>query len=66
MENVVIFIDGANLLHGLSDDFDRINLDFELVVQKLVGERRLARVYYYTALPDQNRDKERYQKSQNF
>jgi uncharacterized LabA/DUF88 family protein len=66
MENVVIFIDGANLLHGLSDDFDRINLDFELVVQKLVGERRLARVYYYTALPDQNRDKERYQKSQKF
>jgi uncharacterized LabA/DUF88 family protein len=66
MENVVIFIDGANLLHGLSDDFDRIDVDFELLAQKLVGDRRLSRVYYYTALPNQNRDKERYQKSQKF
>ncbi|MHB0922574.1 MAG: LabA-like NYN domain-containing protein [Bellilinea sp.] len=65
-EKVAIFIDGANIFHGLLDDFSRIDLDYECLVNKLVGERRLTRVYYYAALPNQQRDPERYKKQQKF
>jgi uncharacterized LabA/DUF88 family protein len=65
-ERVAIFIDGANLLHSLSEEFNRINVDFELLARKLVNGRDLVRVYYYTALPDQNQDPERYRKQQKF
>lgn len=66
MEKVAIFIDGANLFHGLQQDFDRIDVDFELLVRKLLNGRDLTRTYYYTALPDQNRDPERYTRQQRF
>jgi len=66
MERVAIFIDGANLLHGLGDDFNRIDLDFEALVNRLLNGRMLTRVYYYTALPDQQQDPERYTKQQKF
>lgn len=65
-ERVAVFIDGANLLHGLHNDFGRINVDFESLVKKLINDRSLTRVYYYTALPDQTRDPERYHRSQKF
>lgn len=65
-ERVAVFIDGANLLHGIKQDFDRINIDFEPFVTKLVNGRSLTRAYYYTALPDQARDPERYTKQQKF
>lgn len=65
-ERVAVFIDGANLLHGIMQDFDRINIDFESLVAKLLAGRSLTRVYYYTALPDQQRDPERYTKQQKF
>lgn len=65
-EHVAVFVDGANLLHGLRQDFNRIDVDFEALVAKLVGDRALTRTYYYTALPDQGRDPERYTKQQKF
>jgi uncharacterized LabA/DUF88 family protein len=65
-EKVTIFIDGANLLHGLVLDFKRINVDFEKIVTKLLDGRQLSRVYYYSALPIQERDEERYAKQQKF
>jgi uncharacterized LabA/DUF88 family protein len=65
-ERVAIFIDGANLLHGLQNDFNRIDVDFENLTAKLLNGRQLTRVYYYTALPDQARDPERYTKQQKF
>lgn len=65
-ERVAIFIDGANFLHGLTEDFHRINVDFEALVQKLLNGRYLTRVYYYTALPNQARDPERYTRLQKF
>lgn len=65
-ERVAIFIDGANLLHALSQDFDRIDIDFPSLVTKLVDERRLVRTYYYTALPGQELDPERYKRQQKF
>ena len=63
-ERVAVFIDGANLLHGLSGDFKRIDVDFERLVDKLLNGRKLTRVYYYTALPNQRLDPERYKKQQ--
>jgi uncharacterized LabA/DUF88 family protein len=65
-ERVAVFIDGANLLHGLQEDLGRIDVDFERLVTKLQNGRHLTRVYYYTALPDQRRDPERYTKQQKF
>jgi uncharacterized LabA/DUF88 family protein len=65
-ERVAVFIDGANLLHGIKQDFDRIDINFEPFVAKLVNGRSLTRTYYYTALPDQTRDPERYTKQQKF
>jgi len=65
-EKVTIFIDGANLLHGLAQDFNKIDVDFEKLVNKLLGGRDLSRVYYYTALPDQKTDPIKYAKQQGF
>jgi len=65
-ERVMIFIDGANLFHALKDDFDNLGLDFEQLANKLVGDRKLIRSYYYTALPDQRLHAERYAKQQGF
>jgi uncharacterized LabA/DUF88 family protein len=65
-EKVAVFIDGANLFHGLMQDFNRIDVDFEALANKLLNGRYLTRTYYYTALPDQSRDPERYSKQQKF
>lgn len=65
-ERVAIFIDGANLFHALWKDFSNPNLDYELLAKKLLNGRTLVRVYFYTALPDQEQDPERYQKQQKF
>jgi uncharacterized LabA/DUF88 family protein len=65
-ERVAIFIDGANLFYGLKDDLQNINLDFEKLVYKLLGSRNLVRVYYYSALPNQQDDQATYIKQQKF
>jgi uncharacterized LabA/DUF88 family protein len=65
-ERVAIFIDGSNLFHALQTDFKRIDIDFELLTKALLRGRSLVRVYYYTALPDQSRNQEKYQKQQKF
>ncbi|OGT97596.1 MAG: hypothetical protein A2X80_10005 [Geobacteraceae bacterium GWB2_52_12] len=66
MEKVAVFIDGANMFHGLKTDFSRIDIDYEKLVNKLVSGRQLTRVYYYSALPNQQRDPERYSRQQKF
>ncbi len=65
-ERVVIFIDGANLFHALNDEFESHNIDFTILAQKLIGDRKLVRTYYYTALPDQKINPERYAKQMKF
>jgi uncharacterized LabA/DUF88 family protein len=52
MENVSIFIDGSNLYHSLKTECGRTDLDFAKFVNWLVGDRKLVRVYYYTALAE--------------
>jgi uncharacterized LabA/DUF88 family protein len=65
-ERVAIFIDGGNLYHCLKKDFKRIKLDFPKFVQKIIGDRKLFRVYYYAALPKQHDDPEKYSTQQRF
>ncbi|MCK6539692.1 MAG: NYN domain-containing protein [Anaerolineales bacterium] len=65
-ERVAIFIDGGNLYHCLKKDFLRTKLNFEKFTRKIVGDRRLFRVYYYAALPKQKDDPEKYVAQQRF
>ena len=65
-ERVAIFIDGSNLYHSLKNTFKKTNLDFEAFCKKLVGRRKLVRIYYYNAAVDQTKEKMRYQDQQRF
>ncbi len=44
---VMIYIDGSNLYHVLTENCDRHDLVFGKFVDKLVGDRTLVRTYYY-------------------
>ena len=65
-DRVMVFIDGSNLYHSLRDQLGRTDVYFEKFYRKLVGDRRLVRVYYYNALVDQTRDQQGYANQQRF
>lgn len=65
-DRVAIFIDGSNLYHALRSNFKRQNLNFAKFADKLCGERRLFRVYYYNILRDQSQYPEGYRDQQDF
>ena len=56
-ERVVIFIDGSNLYHSLKSNFKRADLNFAEFTRKLVGQRKLIRVYYYNVLQESNQQR---------
>lgn len=60
------FIDGSNLYHSLRQHFGRSDLLFEKLCEKLVGDRRLVRNYYYNASVDQTKEAARYKDQQRF
>ncbi|MDP6448583.1 MAG: NYN domain-containing protein, partial [Dehalococcoidales bacterium] len=45
----MIFIDGSNLYHSLKNIFGRTDLDIGKFCQRLLGRRKLGRIYYYNA-----------------
>lgn len=65
-DRVAIFIDGSNLYHALRSSFNRYDLNFVKFADKLCGERRLFRVYYYNILQEQNQYPEAYREQQEF
>ena len=65
-ERVNVYIDGSNLYHLLRGRYGRADLDFLAFARKLVGQRRLQRIYYYTAPIDQSRQPGPYQSQQRF
>ena len=65
-EKVNVYIDGSNLYHTLRSVIHRIDVDFGKFAAKLVGQRRLVRVYYYNAPVDQTKDAELYKSQQKF
>ncbi len=66
----MIFIDGSNLYHIILKMFNGskrlMDFDFEKFSKKLVGDRKLVRIYYYTAPLDRMKDEVTYMKQQKF
>lgn len=65
-DRVAIFIDGSNLYHALRENCGRIDLSFAEFARKLLGTRRLFRIYYYNVLQEQGRNPEGYREQQEF
>ena len=65
-ERVMIFIDGSNLYHSLKNFFKRTDLDIGKLSNKLLGKRRLVRIYYYNARVGLKEEPERYHDQQKF
>ena len=70
MERIIIFIDGSNHYHIIKNMFKNSNklmdFNFEKFSKKITGDRKLVRIYYYTAPLDWKKDKETYMKQQKF
>jgi len=65
-DRVAIFIDGSNLYHALRSNFKRHDLNFAEFANRLCGDQRLFRVYYYNVLQDQSQHPEGYRDQQDF
>ena len=65
-ERVMVFIDGSNLYHSLKNHFNRTDLDIGIFCRRLLGRRRLIRIYYYNAKVGLKEEPERYRKQQAF
>jgi len=65
-ERVAIFIDGSNLYHALKENAGRTDLNFAEFARKLVGQRQLARTYYYNILQDRTQNPEGHREQQEF
>lgn len=65
-DRVAIFIDGSNLYHALRANFRRYDLNFAEFTNKLRGERRLFRTYYYNVLQDPSQRAEGSREQQEF
>ena len=65
-ERVMIFIDGSNLYHSLKNIFNRTDLDIGKFCRRLLGRRKLVRIYYYNAKVGKKEEPERYKSQQTF
>ena len=65
-ERVMIFIDGSNLYHSLKNIFGKTDLDIGKFSYKLLGRRKLTRIYYYNAKVGIKEEPERYRHQQGF
>lgn len=65
-ERIMIFIDGSNMYHSLRHFFKRTGIDIGKFCQKILGKRRLVRIYYYNAKVGQKEEPERYQEQKKF
>jgi len=59
-ERVMVFIDGSNMYHSLKAFFNRTDIDLGKFCAKLIGKRRLIRIYYYNARVGNKEEPERY------
>ncbi len=67
MKRVMIFIDGSNFYHNLKQGFQKTQIDFSKLINKLAEpNRELVRTYYYNAPVDRNVNEEEYKKQQKF
>ena len=69
MDRVALFIDGSNFYHALKNAFGRASLKFDALATVLTNrlpDRRLLRVYYYSAAYDQATNPANYKSQQSF
>jgi uncharacterized LabA/DUF88 family protein len=59
-ERVMVFIDGSNMYHSLKALLNRTDIDLGKFCNKLLGKRRLVRIYYYNARVGRKEEPERY------
>ncbi len=65
-DRVMVFIDGSNFYHGKRDVLGNVGIDYRCLVKKLVGERRLVRVYYYIPMINKDEAQEQYRSQLRF
>jgi uncharacterized LabA/DUF88 family protein len=65
-ERVMIFIDGSNMYHSLKHYYKKTSIDIGRFCQKILGRRRLVRMYYYNAQVGHKEEPERYKRQQRF
>jgi uncharacterized LabA/DUF88 family protein len=65
-ERVMVFIDGSNMYHSLKAFFNRTDIELGKFCNKLVGKRRLVRIYYYNARVGRKEEPERYAHQRQF
>ena len=58
-ERVTIFIDGSNFYYALKSARGNARIDFRYLVDNLVADRSLIRVYYYNAPVNQAEEPQR-------
>ncbi len=62
----MIFIDGSNLYHSIKNHFGRTDIDIGKFCHRLLGRRKLVRIYYYNARVGLKEEPERYRHQQAF
>ena len=66
-ERISIFIDGRNFYHSTKNLKKRgYEIEFQKIINKIVGNRELINVFYYNALLDKNYNLKKYNKHKNF
>lgn len=66
MERVIIFIDGSNFYYGLKNNRGDTSIDYYYFAQKLVGDRKYIRTYYYNVPLNPKEDPVKYSNQQKF
>ncbi len=65
-ERVAIFIDGSNFYHSTKKLKIVNKVNFQKLINELVGDRKLVNVFYYNALLDISANPEVYWNQQKF
>ena len=65
-ERIMVFIDGSNMYHSLKKYFNRTDIELGKFCNKLIGKRRLIRIYYYNARVGRKEEPERYVHQRKF
>lgn len=63
-ERVAIFIDGSNFYHSTAKKGKKVN--FQRLINELIGDKKLVNVYYYVAPLDFETNPKKYWKHQKF
>jgi len=66
LEKAIVFIDGSNLYHSLSENCKRFDVNYESLAEKLTEGKQLFRIYYYNIMRDSDKNQQAYHDQQKF